>query len=168
MKRNSILCIIAVLLFSGCQFDFPLSQQHIIPIDSQLLGIWEAIPDEGDKTEQAEQMMVLKYSDTEYMIDYPIGSDGIYFRGYPINIGNVACMQLEVIGDAKGPPKKSTKDLFLVASYTITNNELEVKFLNTALVGSDLASRDELKKAFLENKDNDDLFVDPGLFKKIK
>ena len=167
MKRNSILGIVAILIFSSCQYDFPLSQQHIIPIDSSLLGIWEAIPGEGEETDPAEQMMVLKYSDTEYLIDYPIGSDGIYFRGYAIKIGNVSCMQLEIIGDAKGPPKKNDKDLFLVASYTITHDQMEIKFLNTDLIGRDVSSREELKKAFLENIDNENLFNDPGVFKRL-
>jgi hypothetical protein len=168
MKRNSIFIFAVILLFYGCQYDFPLSRQHIIPIDSLLLGMWEAIPEEGNESEPPEQMMVLKYSETEYMIDYPIGSDGIYFRGYPIKIGKTSCMQLEVIGDAKGPPNKNEKNLFLVATYTIDDDQMEIKILNTELIGNNLTSTEAIQQAFLENQDNENLFNDPGMFRKIK
>jgi len=87
MKCKLALLTAAVLLITGCEYESPLTKEHNIAVDSAVLGLWEAIPDKGEEPKQNERMMVLKYSGTEYLIHYPVGKDGAYFRGYPIKIG---------------------------------------------------------------------------------
>jgi len=113
--------------------------------------------------------MILKYSDTEYLIHYPPGgNDEAYYRGYPIKIGGVSCVQLQIIGTDDGPLKKNEKGLFHVASYRLTEGQLEIKLLNTDLVDDSLKTTDGLREAFLKHKENKELFNDPNVFRKIK
>ena len=160
-----------LLLAAGCEYEVPLSKDHNIAIDSTLIGLWGPKPEETDSKAESpnkdDQMMILKYSDTEYLIHYPTGDDGIYYRGYPISIGGISCVQLRAIGTEDGPPDSAEKDLYHVAAYRLTNDELEIKVLNTDLVDNALKTTDELVHAFLKQKDNEELFSHPELFRKI-
>ncbi|MDD5166232.1 MAG: hypothetical protein PHQ57_02440, partial [Candidatus Omnitrophica bacterium] len=75
---------------------------------------------------------------------------------------------LEVIGIKDGLPDKNEKRLFHVVSYSLIKGELEVKTLNTDLVSVELKSSEALKEAFLRNRDNKDLFINPDKFRRIK
>jgi len=50
-----------------------------------------------------KQLLVLKFSDTEYQISNIDGDSVIYFRGYAIEIEGVLAMQLQVLGVDSGP-----------------------------------------------------------------
>jgi hypothetical protein len=169
MKYIIMIFATAIFLIVGCKYECPLTKEHNIAVDPAVLGVWEPIQDKSDKSQQDERMMILKYSDTEYLIHYPPGgSDEAYYRGYPIKIGGLSCVQLKIIGTDDGPLQKDEKDLFLVASYRLTGDQLEIKTLNTDLVDDNLKTSDELRKGFLKHKDNKELFKDPGVFRKIK
>ena len=167
MKVPAMLLVIVVLCFAACEYKDPLTEEHTIPVDSSVLGIWEPLLDEGEVRDADERMVILKFSDTEYLIHHPIGEDGLYYRGYPIKIGQVSCVQLQIIGTADGPPKKDNKQRYHVVSYSLANEILEVKILNTELVGDDLKDSKVLREAFLKEQGNRDLFTDPGKFKRI-
>lgn len=169
MKHMMMPLVTAIFLLAGCVFESPLTTEHIISIDQAVLGIWEPIPDDEKKAIQNERMMILKYSDTEYLIHYPPGgNDELYYRGYPIKIGDVQCVQLQIIGTADGPPANDVKDLFHIVSYQVTDDSLEIKTLNTELVSDELKTIGELRQAFLKHKNSKNLFIDPGVFRKVK
>ncbi len=159
-----MLPVLLALLLIGCEYDSPLTKEHSVSVDSAVLGLWEEIHDEGG---EPERMMILKYSTTEYLIHYPVGKDGFYYRGYPIKIGGISCVQLQIIGTKDGP-LKGEKEAFLVVSYQLTDGKLEIKILNTDLVDDDLKTTEALVQEFLNHKDNKDLFINPGRFKRIK
>jgi len=168
MRYFAVLLAACFLVIAGCEYEAPLTDEHSIPIDSAVLGLWELIPEEGNKPKPEERAMVLKYSDTEYLIHYPLGEEGMYFRGYLINIGGISCIQVERIGSASGPPDEDDMDRFHVVSYKVENGNLVVKILNTDLVDDGLKDSKALKKAFLKHKDNESLFRDPGIFRRVK
>jgi len=169
MKIIAILIIITTtFFFVGCEFKSPLTKEHNIPINPLVLGLWELTPEKDTGSKKNLQMMILKYSDTEYLIHYPTGKDGLYFRGYPIKIGNVSCVQIKCIGTGKGLFEKNEKKLYHVASYELIDNNLKVKMLNHKLIDGDLVDGEALNKAFLKHQDNQELFIDPGNFKRIK
>lgn len=168
MKHLMAFLSVAVLLLAGCEYESPLTKEHSIAIDSAVLGLWEPIPDEEEEPKQEERMMILKYSDTEYLLHYPAGKGGLYYRCYPIKIGGVSCVQLQVIGTGDGPPKKDEKDLFHVVSYQLANAELEIALLNTDLVDDGLKTTEALRQSFLKHKGNKELFTNPGRFKRIE
>jgi len=154
MKCKLALLIVAILLITGCEYESPLTKKHNIAVDSAVLGLWETIPDKGEEPKQNERMMILKYSGTEYLIHYPVRKDVAYFRGYPIKIGGVSCVQLQAIGTDNGPPEKDEKDLFHVVSHQLAGAGLEIKILNTELVDDGLKTTEALTQSFLKHKGN--------------
>ena len=169
MRCVPVLLIITVLFLAGCKYETPLTKEHAIAIDSSVLGVWEPQPEEREDSGANERMMILKYSDTEYLIHYPPGgNDEAYYRGYPIQIGGISCVQLQVIGIEDGIPKRDIKDLFHVVSYELKKGILEIRTLNTDLVSSNLKTSEALVQAFLNHKDNKDLFTNSARFKPIR
>jgi hypothetical protein len=169
MRCASVLVIITVLFLAGCKYETPLAKEQNILVDSSVLGLWEPQSEKREKTGAAERMMILEFSDTEYLIHYPPGgNDEAYYRGYPIQIGGISCVQLQIIGTEDGVPKKDIKDLFHVVTYGLKNGILEIRTLNTDLIGSNLKTMEALVKAFLIHKENKDLFNNPVRFKQIK
>src|SRR5512133_2209097 len=126
-KSILVLSVAAMLFMGGCKYKAPLTTEHRIPIDSVVLGLWEMVPDDAENRGERERMVVLRYSDTEYLIHFPDTNEGMYFRGYPIKVGDVPCVQLQAIGSKDGPMAHSVQELFDVATYEFANGELVVK-----------------------------------------
>ncbi|MES9902475.1 MAG: hypothetical protein ABW168_07310 [Sedimenticola sp.] len=169
MRCVTALLIITVLFLAGCTYEKPLVKEHAIPVDSSVLGLWEPQPDGGEELGTEERMIILKFSDTEYLIHYPPGgNDETYYRGYPIKIGGIPCVQLQVIGTEDGMPKKDVKALFAVMSYELKKDILEIRTLNNDLVDDDLKTTEALVHSFLNHKDNKELFTNPVRFRQLK
>jgi len=168
MNKCVMPVLVLILLIVGCEYESPLTTEHTVAVDSAVIGLWEPLPNEGSKAEEDERMMILKYSNTEFLIHYPIGEDGFYYRAYPIKLGGVSCVQIQVIGTYEGPLKMDETKLFHVVSYQLTDGKLEIRTLNTDLVDTDLKTTDELREAFLKHKDNKDLFDNPETFRRIE
>lgn len=163
----SVIAAAVVLSFAGCQYLAPLTEEHTITIDPAVIGLWEEVP-EGDKPSDPNgRMLILKYSDTEYLVHYPTGKDEMYYRAYPIKVDGIPCVQIQLIGTADGDISKGERK-YQVTTYTISKGELEIKTLNTDLVDKDLSDTASIKKAFLNNKDNKDLFTNSGKFRRVK
>ena len=113
-------------------------------------------------------MMILKFSSTEYIINYPVRENAMYFRAYPIKVGGVSCVQLQAIGSNEGPPDQGEKGLYHVASYQLSDAKLEIKLLNEKLVDDVLKKSADLPRAFLNHKENKILFVNPVKFRRLK
>jgi hypothetical protein len=163
MKRCLKILVISVLLLAGCQYISPIEEEHKIPIDEAVLGFWKPIYEKERKPDPAEELLVMKFSETEYVIF----AGGIFFRGYPINVGGIPCVQLQVIADWEGPVKKTEKNLFHVATYQLENGELTVKRLNESLLHNTL-NREDLRKEFLKHKNNKELFNEPMKFRRME
>ena len=168
MKQSVIVFSICLLLLAGCKYEAPLTQEHRIPIDEGILGLWELMPDNQDSPPSQGQMLVLKFCETEYLIQYTTGEDDTYLRGYPIQIGEKSCVQLQIIGDDAGPPTAKDRHLYEVAAYTVSTNELVVHTLNSDLVDPELTDSTALRNAFLEVRNEKELFTEPGIFRKIE
>lgn len=131
-----------------------------------MLGLWEIVPEDGN--EKKERMMILKFSETEYIIHYPVGEDAMYFRAYPIKPGGESCVQLQAIGTHEGPPSEGEKNLYHVASYRLENEKLEIRLLNEELVDDELKTSETLTHSFLKQRQNKKLFVHPGTFRRVE
>jgi hypothetical protein len=167
MKAVALLLIVAGLLAAGCEYQAPLTDEHKLPVDPAVLGLWESVPEaDGSADTNRDRMIVLEYSATEYLVHYPTGKDGQYFRGYPMKIAGVPCVQIQLIGAAAGDVKREDRK-YHVVSYTLSNGELTLMTLNTAVVDETLKNSAALRKAFERNKDNKELFANPGRFRKV-
>ena len=160
MKTALLTLIISIsFMLCGCEYEAPLAEEQGISIDPKVIGLWKG------ESELNEQMMILKYTETEYLIHYPVGAlEGSYYRGYPINVGGIPCVQLEMIGAGEGPLGQDEMGRFNVVSYRMEAGKLEIKLLNTSMVDEGLTEINTMQKAFLEHKDAEDLFHDPGVF----
>jgi hypothetical protein len=169
MRCIAALLITMIFFLAGCKYEKPLVKEHTIPVDPAVLGLWAPLPDEGETSGADERLVILKFSVTEYLIHYPPGgADEEYYRGYPVKIGGIPCIQLQVIGNKDGPPRKDVKTLFAVVSVELKKGILEIKTLNSDLVGDDLKTTEALKQAFLKHKDDKNLFTNPVRFTRLK
>jgi hypothetical protein len=164
---KAIPAVLVLLLLAGCLYDAPLTTEHRIAIEPAVLGLWEATGPDDTAPEARDRIMILKFSDTEYMIHYIATADARYYRGYPIEIGGVACVQLQVIGTPEGMPDKGTKP-FIPVSYSLIDGQLEVRLPNTDLLDEDLKGSAALHQAFLAHKDDPHLFRDPVRFSRVE
>ena len=158
--------ILALVLLSGCVYKAPVTTNHTIPINPAVLGVWQAVPEPGKDLDADERMLVLKYSDTEYMVRYPSGKDAMFFRGYPIKVGNLQCVQIQLLGE-KDQPVNDEDRKYQVVAYKLADGVLELRTLNADLVSDRLATSADLLKAIKANVADPDLFKDPGKFKKL-
>ncbi len=166
-----LLAILAIVaFFVGCDYLVPLTDKHTISVDEAVLGLWEEIPANEEEATPQNRMLILKYTNTEYLIFYPMKGDdfvdGMFFRGYAMNIDGVPCVQVQLIGTTKGVIDEEDRK-YQVISYKRDQDKLAVRVLNTDLVDPELTDSAELRKAFLEHKDNAELFRDPGMFRRV-
>ena len=166
MKRFLLFLVVLLLGIAACEYQEPLSEKQNSSIDPALLGLWEPAPEKNEPKPSGEWILALKYSDTEYMIHYQTGSESMYFRAYPLKIGDIPCVQLQLIGDSSGPLAK-TEPAYQVAFVTLTGDEVTIRMMNTSVVGRDLHSP-ALREAFLKNSKNTDLFREPVKFRRVK
>jgi hypothetical protein len=109
----------------------------------------------------------LKYSDTEYLVNYPTGKDGMYFRAYPIEVAGVSCVQVRFLGTAKGRADDEVKTPYQVVKYRLEDGGLVLAMLNTDLVSDELETLSELQAAFEKHKGDGELFDEPGRFRRV-
>lgn len=167
MKYVSLLTVVLVFVLAGCEYQAPLAEKGNIPVDESILGLWEQVPEKNKAADPEERMLVLKYTETEYLVHYPTGKNGMYFRGYPLMIDGMTYMQIQLIGTKNGDVEKKDRR-FHVVSYALSDSLLEIRTLNSWLVDKNLKDSARLMEAFLKNKDNKDLFKDPGKFRKAQ
>ena len=165
MKHSAMVLMASILIIAGCVYKVPLADEQNLPLDPSVLGLWEAVPNEGEALDPGNRMLILKYTDTEYLVHCPTGPEGMYFRGYPVKIGDVSCVQLQEVGTADGQIKDEDRK-YHVVSYSLSNGELEIRTLNTDLVDDNLQESAELKRAFLNNEKDKDLFKVLRKFRK--
>jgi hypothetical protein len=167
MRYIRLLPLATILLLAGCIYEAPLTGEQGIAIDPAVLGLWEPVTGDGEEPGLDDRLLILRYSETEYLVHHPMGEEGVYYRAYPVRIGKVSCIQLEALGNAEGPPEEGDDERFIVASYELTQDELEIRLLNSDLVSEELKESAALRKAFLEHQDDEALFIDPERFRRI-
>lgn len=163
MKRTVWMLFLGILLLAACEYDVPLTMEHSIPIDQGILGTWEADSGEDDYF----QLRILKFSDTEYLVHDAEDDGDLYFRAYAIEVAGISAVQLEFLGDDDNPVKSDGGDRYFVASYKMVDGMLEIRTLNTELVNDELTDSESLRAAFIANKDNPELFNNPGFFRRV-
>jgi len=168
MKKTANSFVLLVALLSACIYDFPITEKHVIPFDSALLGNWEWVPTEPDDTDDWGGLRMRRFSDTEILVLHYDEESEMYFRAYAFEIEGTSGLQLEFLGDDHSPVEHDGENRYSVVSYEIDADEITVKWLNTDLVDEDLGSGEALRQIVVENKDRRDLFTEPVRFKKIE
>jgi WD40 repeat protein len=81
-----------------------------------------------------------------------------------VKVGGVSCVQLESIGPFEFDPDQNEDDStnrFAVATYQIKGDTLEFSLLSDDVVSGEITTSADLRKTFLENITNKELFEDP-------
>lgn len=132
MTNHKRIIIVTLLLLAttGCVSEHPVTHKHNIPIDPSILGIWKE-QNNGLSNRINEELLVLKYSGTEYMVYYRKNNDHIYMRGYIVYVDDKQFVQLKVIGSFNnGNLSSSDTDniikKYILASYRLIDDELSV------------------------------------------
>lgn len=155
------------LLAAACQYSVPLSTEHNVAIDSALLGNWAMQPEIDDPRASLDSMTVMRFSTSEYLLRYVSEGSELLFRAYLINPGGEQLLQLELLEDSDGPVSHDENaNLFMVARYALDGEVLTVGTMNVALVSDEIDNTEALLKAYLEHKDDPELFMDQARFKK--
>lgn len=167
MKSFTITLCLITITFAGCEYDAPLVSDVTLPIDTKLLGTWEPVSSSKEDTDKAN-LLVLKFSENEYLVRHPLLETQLYHRAYLMKIGDIPCVQLQLIGNNDGPVQKhENKNLFFVLKYEFKDGILELHKLNNDLVSKKLTSTKELQEAFLKHRDREDLFIKPMKLKRL-
>jgi hypothetical protein len=166
MKQFLLFLVVILLCIAACEYREPLSEKQNISVDPALLGLWEPVPEKNEPKPSGEWILALKYSDTEYMIHYRTRTESIYFRAYPLKIGDISCMQLQLIGIDDGPPAKG-EPVYQAAFVALTGDEATIRMMNASVVSSNLRGP-ALREAFIKNAKNPDLFREPVKFRRVK
>ncbi len=156
-----------MLLSAGCKYESPLTSEQAITVDPVVIGLWENTPSAESDLQRVQRLAVFKHSEREYMIHHSMGDVGFYYRAYPIELGGVSCVQLQVLGSHQGAVKESEKRRFHVLSYQVADDELTVQTLNADLVDDGLKTEAALQAAFLQHKDHQNLFENPLTFSRV-
>ncbi|MEN8007342.1 MAG: hypothetical protein ABFS42_10030 [Candidatus Krumholzibacteriota bacterium] len=166
--RNLILPItIVIILTTGCVHEAPLTKEHTLAIDPALLGLWELVPGEAKGDPDEDRMVVMRWSDTEYLVQLPLGAEGDFFRAYPAEIGGRSLVQAEFLGNCTRDWYPPEKTFFPVVTYEIVEGILIVSSLNHEVVDVEITDSAALREAFLKNKDRQDLFSPPAHYRRI-
>ena len=165
--RKIIFFILLSLVLIGCDYDVPLTSTSHIPIKNELLGLWEFDPDANKNYNEKFSMLVLKFSDTEYLIRYGKGKDAIFLRAYHLQLDELPdVLQIQAIRFSNEDVAPEDRRVYNIVRYRLKNGVLGIKLLNTEIVGKDCENSEELKGRILSNKSNKELFNNMGIFKK--
>lgn len=160
-------------MLNSCLLDSPFEPVAKIPVDEKLLGRWESeVEGVAGKTE-ATPILLLQHSANEYQVQMSSrnkeGQEGsVFFRAYCIELGGGAFIQAQVIGTDTGPVKVEDRDYMLI-KVTVKGDTMSIETLDLDVLGVSLdAGSEALKSAFLEHKDDPNLFSAPSVFKRVK
>jgi len=167
MRKHGLVLVFILIILTACEYDAPLVGDASLPIDQALLGTWEFISEGSAGQESSERVLIRQESVNLYAIEYGGNESIIYFKGWLAELEGIHFIQLEVTGSNEGPVGEDDHDLFSVISYTLNNGEYVVRSLNTDLVDDSLADTAALQAAFIANRDDPDLFNNPGQLRKL-
>ncbi len=159
MKTGVSLLVVTVLC--GCVYDVPLVEKAAVAVDPALIGTWQLVPDDGKPENPTDRMTILPFDANEYAVICSPQKDLMVFRAYPVQLDGREFVQLEWL--QAGPEQNR----YHVCRYALQSGALTVETLNEKVVGPEIDRSDALRKTFLANRDNPDLFCDPQQYRKV-
>ena len=168
MRHIFGLFFLTIILATGCVHKTPLTTEHTIAIDPQLLGLWEKIPAEAKGDPDEDRMVILAWSDTEYLAAHPVGVKGEFYRAYLVEICGRTLIQAQYIGNSVGRQFPPDKMAFPILTYEFVEGILIISSLNPEVVDDNITDSAALREAFIKNKDRPGLFSPPRHFRRLQ
>lgn len=163
--KTLLVAIVPAFALVSCVFEAPFEAESRIPTDPALLGRWEAVSEKSGET--PERMLVLQHSANEYVAGYPMGEKSMVFRGYHVDLEGGRYIQIQLIGTAEGPVKPENRKFHLL-KVTVDGDAMELRTINTDVIGKELKDSAALKAAFAAHKEDPKLFGEPQKFRRVK
>ena len=162
---KSLMPVLLVAFFLGsCVFEAPFEPIAKLPVDDRLTGRWEELDPKGKPA--ADRMLVLRHSDHEYLVQYPVGDKAMFFRAFAIEVEDVRGIQIQLIGTAEGAVKPEDRKYHLV-KVLVKEHEMEVQTIHPEVLGKVRQDTDSLRTALIAHKNDADLFDEPMKFRRV-
>ena len=162
--KDAVKILFALMLFcTACDYRVPVTNEHSIKIDENIVGVWEQQVDDGQK---GQKMLILKFSDTEYLVQYPLEKNSLYFRAYPFILNSNICIHIQLLGNADGFIGKIERP-YQVLDCVLKDGGLNLKMLNTEVVNKEIQESSKLRDEIIAKSKAPDLFKDIGRFKQV-
>ena len=171
MNAPRLAWLSLLLCAAGCQYEHPLVEDQGIPINPELLGFWEAVEPQDAEPGPFEQFLVLPFSATEYMIQFPMANErtqGIFYRAYHFDEAGISGVQLQVIGTGPGHFRIADDRLYQVVRFSLEEDRLTLAVLNEDRIPHALASSEDLLQAFQQYAGDAGLFGDEAVFRRVR
>lgn len=155
ITRTSVAAILAIfsLVFTGCNYEVPITAEPTRKIEEKLLGDWKS----GDEGETSK-MKVRKLDDSTYIVVF----DGSIFRAYH--------------SDVSGTPFLSVQDIdsqertyaYFTWSVSEDGNNLILRGVRDKVVSNETKDSAAIQKLLKDNLKNPELLAQEGKFTKEK
>lgn len=161
MKRVCV-CVLG-LLVAGCVYEAPLSNEPQQAVDKALLGKWQTTDRDG----KVQELLVLPLGPKEYLVHYPSNAkDGIFFRAFVAQGGEVPIMQFQALGTAAGDVPDNAR-VYHFGTFRVDGSQVVLRLLNSELISPELKTTEALAKALADQRQNPALFGEATVFQKL-
>jgi hypothetical protein len=150
-------------LLVGCDFSVPAMKTAVLPIDTAVVGAWQRPGRKG----VPEKLLVLPFSDKEYLVAYPAGNpDAMFAKAMLCQVGDLQLVQLQWVGTGAGRTPDDPK-VFQLAAYTVKDGTLTVRLVNPDALGAAVSSPEDLVKAVVAQAANPALYREAMTFTAV-
>lgn len=165
VMKTLFAAVIAAFLSSSCVFEEPFEPTAKLAVDDSLTGLWEEVLDDAGR--DPNRLLVLKHSDNEYVVQYPVGAKAMFFRAYAVELDGSRLMQIQLTGTADGPVKAADRKYHLLRVEG-GGEALSLQVIRPEALGKNLEGSQAMRDAFATHKNDAGLFDDPLKFRRAK
>lgn len=149
----SALLVAAALVFSGCNYDSPLTPKPTQKINDKLLGDWISVDKDTGKE---ERLQVRQLDDSNYIVLM----DGDAYRAYHSDYLGTAFVSVQDLQVGRA----EHKFIYFTWQLSADNTQLTLRGISTEVVPETTKGRAAIQKAIKANLANPKLFTDAPTF----
>ena len=168
MKRFLIPLAIMAFLASGCVHHVPVTTEHSLPLDWELLGLWEARSRRGHRRPVRRPDAHPEMVRDRIPRPIPAGEKGDFYRAYPVEVAGRVFLQAQSLGSPWGDVHEGDRVVYPLLSYRIVEGILMISTLNIEVVDEHIADSDALRAAIEANINRQDLFGAPTHYRRAE
>jgi len=163
--KSLLTAVVSLICLNSCVFEAPFEAEAKIAAEPKLLGRWEQV---SNKTAgEPDRMLVLQHSANEYIVEYPVGDQAMFFRAYAVELEGSRYIQIQLTGTAEGPAKPVDRKYHLLKG-SVDGDSLEMRTIDPEVLGKDLRDSTQMKASFAKLKDDPKLFDEAVKFRRLK
>lgn len=142
-----------------------LSEECNIPINPDILGMWELIIPSEENNGDKFNLSIFKFNEYEYLIVLRNeNEDDLLFRAYEVDVDGIKVVQVQMRLDGMYFSEAASNKIYTIAFYKLNNDILELFIIESKQIK--INNCEELKKHILKNKNNLQFFPEFGKYRK--